>query len=148
MARHRRQPKTFSRGGMTTGAVEQHLKELGEHVLEAAKKALKEGADMVVKDAKSRCPAYEGHKKENGQVYHWARAKPGALRDSIQAEPNSKGTVYAISANAKNDAGYLYGQVLEFSPGINRPFLYPALEANKKAVTEAIAEAIRNAIKR
>ena len=145
----RRPPKTFTRGGMTTGAVEQHLKELGDHVLEAAKKALKEGAEMVVQDAKSRCPVYEGHKKKNGQVYHWAGAKPGALRDSIQAEPNSKGTVYAISANAKSEDGYLYGQIIEFSPGENnRPFLYPALDANRQAVSDMIQDAIKNAIRR
>lgn len=143
----RRPPKTFTRGGMTTGAVEQHLRELGEHVLQAAKAALKEGADMVVKDAKSRCPVYEGHKR-NGQVYHWAGAKPGALRDSIQAEPNTKGTVYAISANAKSEDGYLYGQILEFSPRVNRPFLYPALDANKQAVSDMIQDAIKNAIRR
>lgn len=144
----RRPPKTFTRGGMTTGAVEQHLRELGEHVLQAAKAALKEGADMVVKDAKSRCPVYEGHKKGNGQVYHWAGAKPGALRDSIQAEPNTKGTVYAISANAKSEDGYLYGQILEFSPRVNRPFLYPALDANRQAVSDMIQDAIKNAIRR
>ena len=144
----RRPPKTFTRGGMTTGAVEQHLRELGEHVLQAAKAALKEGAEMVVKDAKSRCPVYEGHKKKNGQVYHWAGAKPGALRDSIQAEPNSKGTVYAISANAKSEDGYLYGQILEFSPRVNRPFLYPALDANRQAVSDMIQDAIKNAIRR
>lgn len=143
----RRPPKTFTRGGMTTGVVEQHLRELGEYVLQAAKAALKEGADMVVKDAKSRCPVYEGHKR-NGQVYHWAGAKPGALRDSIQAEPNTKGTVYAISANAKSEDGYLYGQILEFSPRVNRPFLYPALDANKQAVSDMIQDAIKNAIRR
>ena len=144
----RRPPKSFTRGGMTTGAVEQHLRELGDHVLEAAKAALKEGAEMVVKDAKSRCPVYEGHKKKNGQIYHWAGAKPGALRDSIQAEPNTKGTVYAISANAKSEDGYLYGQILEFSPGVNRPFLYPALDANRQAVADKIQDAIKNAVRR
>ena len=144
----RRPPKSFTRGGMTTGAVEQHLRELGEHVLQAAKAALKEGADMVVKDAKSRCPVYEGHKKKNGQIYHWAGAKPGALRDSIQAESNTKGTVYAISANAKSEDGYLYGQILEFSPRVNRPFLYPALDANRQAVSDMIQDAIKNAIRR
>ena len=144
----RRQPKSFSRGGMTTGATERHLKELGDHVLTAAKEALKTCAEEVARDAKSRCPVYEGHKKKNGQVYHWAGAKPGALRDSIQAEPNSKGTVYAISANAKSEDGYLYGQILEFSPRVNRPFLYPALDANRQAVSDMIQDAIKNAIRR
>lgn len=149
MARRNNYKSTsFSRGKMSAGAVEQHLKELGNHVLEAAKQALKEGAEMVVKDAKSRCPVYEGHKKKNGKIYHWAGAKPGDLRDSITAEPNNKGTVYRISANAKSTDGFLYGQIVEFSPKVNRPFLYPALDANKKAVSEAVQNAIRNAIKR
>lgn len=144
----RRQAKTFSRGGMSTGVVEKHLLELGDHVLAAAKEALKKGADEVAEDAKSRCPVYEGHKKENGQVYHWAGATPGALRDSIKAEPNSRGTVYQISANAKNSKGYLYGQIVEFSPRVNRPFLYPALDAKRQDVATAIIEAVHNAIRR
>ena len=139
--------KSFSRGGISTGQVESHLKELGEHVLEAAKAALKEGADSVVAEAKSHCPVYEGHKK-NGKVYMAAGVKPGALRDSIKAEPNSRGTVYQISADAKSSDGFLYGQILEFSPRVNRPFLYPALEAKKKDVVDGIAGAIREAIRR
>ena len=143
----RQPPKTFTRGGMTTGATERHLKELGDHVLTAAKEALKTCAEEVARDAKSRCPVYEGHKKGNGQVYHWQGAASGALRDSIKAEPNKSGTVYQISANAKNGKGYLYGQIIEFSPKINRPFLYPALDANRDKVRESIAAAIRAAIK-
>lgn len=139
--------KSFSRGGISTGQVESHLKELGEHVLEAAKAALKEGVDSVVAEAKSRCPVYEGHKK-NGKVYMAAGVKPGALRDSIKAEPNNRGTVYQISADAKSSDGFLYGQILEFSPRVNRPFLYPALEAKKKDVVDGIAGAIREAIRR
>ena len=142
----RRQAKTFSRGGISTGATEQHLKELGEHVLTAAKAALKTCAEKVAEDAKSRCPVYEGHKK-GGMVYHWQGAASGALRDSIKAEPNKRGTVYEISANAKNGNGYLYGQIIEFSPKINRPFLYPALDANRDKVRESIAAGIRAAIK-
>ena len=138
---------TFSRGRMSTGNVEAHLKELGDHVLEAAKTALGKGAQIVVEDAKGRCPVYEGHKR-NGKVYHWAGAKPGALKDSIKATPNKEGTVYQISANAKNDNGFVYGQIIEFSPKINRPFLYPALEANRQLVMESIEQAVKNAVGR
>ena len=136
--------KSFSRGNMSTTQTEQALKELGNHVLEAAKDALKKGADSVVRDAKSRCPVYEGHKK-NGRVYMSKDVTPGALKDSIKAEPNAKGTVYKISANAKSKDGYLYGQILEFSPRVNRPFLYPAMEANRDSVRRSITEAVRNA---
>lgn len=140
--------KSFSRGGFSTGQTEQHLKELGEHVLAAAKAALKDGAELIVADAKSRCPVYEGHKK-NGKVYMAADVTPGALKDSIKAEPDSNGTVYNISANAKSADGSLYyGQIVEFSPRVNRPFLYPAFEAKKQEVADGITKAIREAIRR
>ena len=136
--------KSFSRGNMSTAHTEQALKELGNHVLQAAKDALKKGADKVVSDAKSRCPVYEGHKK-NGKIYKANDVTPGALKDSIKAEPNAKGTVYKISANAKSKDGYLYGQIVEFSPRVNRPFLYPAMEANRDSIRRSITEAVRNA---
>lgn len=139
--------KGFSRGSVSTGQAESHLRELGEHVLAAAKAALKDGAEQVVAEAKSRCPVYEGHKK-NGKVYMAADVTPGALKDSIKAKPNGKGTIYTISADAKSADGFLYGQIVEFSPRVNRPFLYPALEAKKKEVADGITKAIREAIRR
>lgn len=128
---------SFSRGHVSTGQTEQHLKELGEHVLKAAKDALKAGVDIVVEDAKSRCPV-----------------KTGALRDSIKAEPNKAQTVYQISANAKSAPtkkapnGYLYGQIIEFSPHRGRPFLYPALEAKRGEVRDKIVNAIKGAMRK
>ncbi|WP_051650348.1 HK97 gp10 family phage protein [Selenomonas sp. AB3002] len=151
MARRKRnnyKAKSFSRGGITTGQTEKHLKDLGEHVLKAAKDALAECAEKVVNDAKKNCPVYEGHKKENGKNYFAKGVQPGALRDSIKAEPNDKKTVYQISANAKSEDGFLYGQIVEFSPRVNHPFLYPALEENKAYVQKYISEAIQAAIKR
>ncbi len=139
--------KSFSRGHVSTAKTEQVLKELGNHVLEAAKTALGQAAEAVVRDAKSRCPVYAGHKK-NGRTYMAAGVNPGALRDSIKAEPNSKGTVYKISADAKSKDGFLYGQIVEFSPRVNRPFLYPALEANREMVIRSVSDAIRQAIAR
>ena len=139
--------KSFSRGHVSTGQTEQHLKELGDHVLQAAKDALKKGADVITNDAKSRCPVYEGHKK-NGRAYFAQDVTPGALRDSIKAESKRSGTVYQISANAKSRDGYIYGQIVEFSPRVNRPFLYPAMEANKDGVRQSIIQAIQAAVKR
>ena len=60
MARRRRNhynDRNFSRGHiMSTSQTMAALREMGEHVVDAAKDALKQGADMVVADAKSRCP--------------------------------------------------------------------------------------------
>ena len=135
----------FSRGSMSAGRVEQDLRDLGEHVLEAAKKALETGVNDVVADAKSRCPEYKGHKK-NGKIYMMKGVAPGSLRDSIKATPNAGKTVYKISADAKSSDGFLYGQIVEFSPRVNKPFLYPALEAKRNSVAESISNAVRIAV--
>lgn len=92
----------------------------------AAKIALKEGVDLIIADAKSRCPV-----------------KTGNLRDSIKAESLNDGAAYEISADAKND-GVAYGQFVEFSPKINKPFLYPAVDANIDAVKNKVKQAIEN----
>ena len=127
----RRNEIGFSRGretGLSTYKTIAALRELGEHVLEAAKAALKEGVDEVVADAKSRCPV-----------------KTGALKNSIRAEPNREGTSYKIVADADNN-GFCYGVVVEFSPKINKPFLYPALEANYGRIMGNIRTAINQAV--
>lgn len=133
MARRRTSARRndFSRGVTSEIGMREtlrQLREMGEHVVTAAKNALKDGADEVVADAKSRCPV-----------------RTGRLRDSIKAEPNRDGTAFDISANAQND-GYYYGQIVEFSPEINRPFLYPALEANMGRIHGNIRAAINRAL--
>ena len=107
------------------------LRAMGEHVVKAAKAALKEVVDEIVADAKSRCPV-----------------KTGRLRDSIKSISNKDGSVYRISANAsveskKAESGrFFYGPVVEFSPKINKPFLYPALDAHTNTVRDKIDAAI------
>ena len=133
MARRRdwRRRGAFTRDtGSSLGTNEtlRQLREIGEHVVQAAKDALKQGADEVVADAKSRCPV-----------------KTGKLRDSIKVEPKNDGAVYIISANAEKN-GFCYGAVVEFSPKINKPFLYPAIEANYGRVMGNIRAAINSAI--
>lgn len=122
----------FSRGrgtGMSTHKTIVALREIGEHVVDAAKAALKNGADKVVADAKNRCPV-----------------RTGKLRDSIKAVPNRDGSVYEIEANAQNN-GIYYGAIVEFSPRINKPFLYPALEQNRQAIYELVSAAISRAVR-
>lgn len=125
-SRHRE--RNFRRGyvGNVNAAVEK-LREKGENVLTAAKIALRESADIVVADAKSRCPV-----------------KTGKLRNSIKAERLMDGAVYELSADAEND-GVAYGQFVEFSPKINKPFLYPALDANMETVKNKVKQAVQNA---
>lgn len=130
----------FSRGRMTgqsTSKTIAALREIGEHVFEAAKAELKKGADIVVADAKSRCPV-----------------KTGKLRDSIMAKSNKDGSVYWLSANAsvesrKSPSGrFYYGAIVEFSPKINKPFFYPAMDAHRQEIYDNISAAISKAAKR
>lgn len=101
------------------------LQEIGERMTEAAKEVLRESAQEVAEDAKSRCPV-----------------KTGKLRDSISVEESRGGTVYKITANAKNDDGVCYGFIVEYSPS-GTPFLLPALEANKNRIRTKLREALR-----
>lgn len=122
----------FSRHLDNLGTAEtlRQLREIGEHVVNAAKEALKEGVDEVVADAKSRCPV-----------------RTGRLRNSIKATPNRSATSYQISANAQSDDGFYYGQIVEFSPKPEfTPFLYPALDANVGRIYGNIRAAINLAI--
>ena len=141
MARRRRNPYSrgsFSRGGkghgLSTSRTLQQLREMGDHVVQAAKEALRQGAEIVVADAKSRCPV-----------------RTGKLRDSIHAEQNTSGTVYKIVADAfsvdKHGREYYYGGRVEFDPEINKPFLYPALDAHRNEIKGMVEDAISNAIR-
>ena len=132
--RRRHIERNFERGeltGMSTFRTLEALREMGEHVVNNAKAALAEGVELVVADAKSRCPV-----------------KTGKLRDSTKATPKQGGAVYVLSANARDDNGIAYGQFVEWSPKINRPFLYPAMDDNYDIVVDKIKNAIKDAIDR
>ena len=115
------------------------LKELGTAAENAAKAALEEGADMLVKEAKARCPVYDGDDP---------RVVKAALRDSIHAEKAKGGKEYRIAADAQAQDGLFYGKMVEFSPKINKPFLYPAMEAKRKEIQQKIVAAVREAIRK
>lgn len=130
---------SFSRGGrghgLSTSRTLEQLREMGEHVVQAAKDALKQGAEIVVADAKNRCPV-----------------KTGKLRDSIHAEPNRDGSVYKIVADAfhtdREGQKYYYGGRVEFDPDFGNPYLYPALDAHKLEVMKMVEDAASDAIRR
>ena len=107
------------------------LREIGEYVVNAAKKALEEGANQVKDTAYQNCPVMTGN-----------------LRDSIKATPQRGGATYKISADAFNDKGVNYGRIVEYSPRINRPFMYPALETNRSQIYNNIKSAIKEAVDR
>lgn len=107
----------------------ENLREMGEHVANAAKQALRNGAYTVAADAKSRVPV-----------------KTGRLRDSIKVTANNDGSVYKISADAKNN-GYSYGKVIEYAHGGAKAFLHPALDANKQQIRGNIKDAVRQALR-
>ena len=132
MARRRHNERTFRRGKITNSdMVVERLMELGEDVVMAAKIALAEGVESIVFDAKTRVPV-----------------RTGKLRNSIKAmDKNGDGTVYTLTADATNKKGIAYGQFVEFDPRINRPFLYPAIEANIRRLKRNIRQAVKDAVK-
>lgn len=132
MARRRHNERTFHRGGSLEGvnAAVARLRAKGEDVLLAAKLALKDGVDLIIADAKSRCPV-----------------RTGKLRGSVKAEDVANGAAYELTADAKNENGVAYGQFVEFSPKINKPFLYPAIDANIGTVKQDIRQAIQGALR-
>ncbi len=120
-------------------SAEDILKELGENATEAAKSALAEGVELVMKEAKERCPVYTGNDR---------RVVKGALKESIHAVKQKGGAKYKIIANAVSHDGIFYGKLVEFSPAINQPFMYPALDAQREMVKKLIVEAVREAVRK
>lgn len=132
-------PHNGGRKGFTRGSVRGNekvsaiLRNYGEKAVEAAKAETMAQAEIIVADAKSRCPV-----------------DTGALRDSIKAKPSKDGLVVTISANARNSKGsawpnFAYGQIVEFAPPGKggKPFLYPAFDARKDAAQAAIYDAVQ-----
>ena len=126
----------MAKGWQSAGDI---LKELGENATEAAKSALAEGAELVMKEAKERCPVYTGNDR---------RVVKGALKESIHAVKQKGGAKYKIIADAVSHDGIFYGKLVEFSPAINQPFMYPALDAQRDTVKKLIVEAVREAVRK
>lgn len=129
--RRRHNESNFHRGKID-GVEEavQKLRSLGEDILFAAELELAMGVDEIVADAKSRCPV-----------------KTGKLRDSIRAVDIADGAEYELSADATNANGIAYGQFVEFSPKINKPFLYPAIDKHWRIIKSNIKIAVQEAVR-
>jgi HK97 gp10 family phage protein len=126
----------MAKGWQSAGDI---LKELGENATEAAKSALAEGVELVMKEAKERCPVYTGNDR---------RVVKGALKESVHAVKLKGGAKYKIIADAVSHDGIFYGKLVEFSPAINQPFMYPALDAQRETVKKLIVEAVREAVRK
>lgn len=115
------------RGNNKLGAV---LLELGDSISEEARNALEEGAKIIVADAKRRAPKISG--------------KLGA---SITYKKLNGGNRIKIIAPVKSKKGTPYGQYVEFWPDRQKPFLYPAMDANRETVKEMVVKAIREGVR-
>lgn len=118
------------------------LKKKTDQVVIAAKKALKDGVDNIASDAQRRVPV-----------------RTGALKESIRIDSLEDGTVYTISADARNPKdNYPYAPIIEFKQWRTRKgkkrkrkntaFLYPALEAQRYDLMRNIKSAMNEVISR
>lgn len=107
----------------------QVLAQYGEAAAAAAKEAIAENADELCREAKSRCPV-----------------KTGKLKDSIHVVKLKKGAVCHVVADAKGKDGTPYARIVEFSPKIDKPFMYPAFDAKRDQMKENVVMKIREAL--
>lgn len=110
-------------------AFQQILQDYGKQVADAAKKALADEAEIIANDAKSRCPV-----------------KTGNLKESIHTVSNKSGTRVSIVADAVDKNGVPYGRIVEFSPKIQKPYIYPARDEHKDEIAGKVADAIKQAL--
>ena len=103
----------------------------GPMVAAAAKKAISENAQMIVAEAQKRCPE-----------------DTGRLKASIHAKPSKNGEHVDIVADAVADDGKThYSKIVEFSPKIDKPYMYPAADATRSKRREHMIETIRKAVR-
>lgn len=101
------------------------LERFGEETKKAMQDAMEAEAEKIVQDMKSRVPV-----------------KSGRLRDSIHWKWNRDKTAISIVANAANGK-VKYARIVEFSPKINKPFFFPALEAHRDEYHSKLVEALK-----
>lgn len=112
--------------------MESILESYGEEAVNAIREEMEVMAEKIVQDMKARAPV-----------------DTGALRDSIHWTWNKKKTAIRIVADAKNKKnGVPYARYVEFSPKINRPFFYPALDAHRDEYHEGLVRALKKAVEK
>lgn len=108
------------------------LETYGEGAVNAIRAEMEVMAETIVEDMKARVPV-----------------DSGALRDSIHWSWNKKKTAIRIVADAKNKKnGVPYARYVEFSPKINKPFFYPALDAHRDEYHEQLVRALKKALEK
>lgn len=124
----------FRRGDRSYGSLVAVLTELGAEVFNESKKALLDGGNIILADAKSRITNISGK-------------SIGTLAESGKVKPNKKGDKVSIifDAEAQSD-GYPYSKIVEFRPGHEHPFLYPAYDSNRDQIKQNVIDAIRKAV--
>ena len=127
----------MARNGRLSGnAISTLLIELGADVSAAAKEELLQGGQTILADAKARIHSISG-----------------ALSASGRLEVNKSGTIVRIvfdaasPATAHSDGDYRYAKIVEFRPGHEHPYLYPAYDANRDQIKQNVIEAIHKAVR-
>ena len=101
------------------------LDKLKPEMLAKVSTVLEEGAEIIATEAKTRVPV-----------------DSGKLRDSIHVEMSVGKTVAYVKASARGKNRFAYGLVVEFSPAVNKPFLYPAADDKAAEVKEKVRKAL------
>lgn len=102
------------------------LSQYGERAAEAAREALQENAEALINEARSRVPV-----------------RTGRLKESIHAEPYSNGNKIRVVADAEDEHGTPYAAIVEYSPKINKPFLFPSFYALRTEMINRVKEKVR-----
>lgn len=119
----------FNYANYLAGQMENVLKVYGERVADAAKEALAENAEELCQTVKSKCPV-----------------RTGRLRDSIHVSRLKDGAVYKVIADARGDDGTPYARIVEFSPKIDKPFMYPSMDEKRDKFKRNVVSKIKGAI--
>lgn len=129
-----------TRGYNQQATIRRILALYGEKAAAAARQALRENAESLVEEMKNRCPVETGFYSDR----HFKLKHPGRLRDSIHVEEGGKKDVIQIVADAKDDKGYPYAAIIEYSPR-GQAFMKPAYEAKKIEMINHSKDLIRAA---
>ena len=119
----------FNYANYLAGQMENVLKVYGERVADAAKEALADNAEELCQTVKSKCPV-----------------RTGRLLNSIHVSRLKDGAVYKVIADAQGDDGTPYARIVEFSPKIAKPFMYPSMDEKRDRFKQNVKTKIREAI--
>lgn len=107
------------------------LQEIRTKALMRAGDALQEGGEIIAEKARNNL-------ERNGSVF------TGNLKKSIHVERMGD-SVIKVTASAVGKNGYNYAARIEFSPKVNKPYMYPALNQSKEEIKSLISEAVGGA---